>query len=512
MADSCGSSGSGATASSNPNVISYADCPEASCDCVTLTGGVRAATSPVTVNAAFAIGPGASIEILDAPTWATAAIVGTDLLVTGTAPIGTATLVYEVRNECSQECLVLKITVAGECVPPVNIIKNIGYTNDTFVVETELAIPANSTLVSGNVPGGRYSVFAEDLTISAVLVQPFPTSYVINMTTPCGPYTISGSIIECKTPRLDRVTGTSVFEIGVPYAVSWIVEATGTMTITAQENVPSDGVLIVLQNTPSVGFATVTLTGTPTQNPGAADLKFTLRGQCGSIPLGRKYTQQKCRALLVIGETGNNQFVFDGLTPVNFCKIVRGYEPTIADFTGLPLGLQLSITPAAVAGDWLVCVTGIPRVDPCAEPDEETKKICECIEVKLNNECGDVTIKVCYNLDLASFVPKPSYCIGVYDYDPITRVFRVWGVVPLSTVTVYMATNGNIPTFAVVTDATGFAQVTLDPAFSPNNFPGVCLRATHPTCALVKKADVDVYCPPGGPGVGVSGVVVGVGN
>ena len=493
MADACGTPGAGGSTSSNPNVISFAGCVEASCDCIVLTGGVRTLSSPTAVSVLVSVGAGAVVETLDAPAWSTVTVVGSDLLITGTAPVGLAALVYEVSNECSKECVVVKLTVTGSCVPPVDIVRDIGYTNNDFQITTDITIPTGSTFVSGTIPNAQYVVYAVDLAVSATLQQPLPTTYSISMNTPCGPYTISGSLVECKVPRLVQVTGGSVFEVGVPYAMSWIIEATSVLAIASQEGVPLGGTLAIAQSTPSVGFATVTLAGVPTENTGAGEIKFVLRGQCGTLAQGRRFSQQGCRALQVVGEFGNNQFVFDGLTPVNFCKVVRGYEPTVAEFSGLPLGLEVTVSPAAIAGDWRICITGIHRVDPCVKPEEDAGDLlCKCADVKLKNECGTVDIKICYNLDLASFVPKPSYCIGVFDYNPVTRIARVWGVVPFSTATlIAFSPEANFNptptvTLSIPTDATGFGQITV-----PLNVIGTpysCFGISHPTCALVQQA------------------------
>lgn len=501
MSDACGTPGSGGSASSNPNVISFADCAEAPCDCIVLTGGVRTFSSPTTVSVLVTVGAGAVIETLDAPVWSTVTVVGSDLLITGTAPVGLAALVYEVSNECSKECVVVKINVNGNCVPPVNIVRDIGYTNSDFQITTDITIPTGSTFVSGTIPNAQYVVYAVDLAVSATLQQPLPTTYSISMNTPCGPYTISGNLVECKVPRLVQVTGGSVFEVGVPYNMAWIIEATSVLAIASQEGVPLGGTLSIAQNTPSVGFATVTLSGVPTENTGAGEVKYVVRGQCGTLAQGRRFSQLACRALQVIGEFGNNQFIFDGLTPVNFCKVVRGYEPTVAEFSGLPLGLEVTVSPAPNAGDWRVCITGIPRVDPCVKPEADDQ-ICKCADVKLKNDCGVVEIKICYNLNLASFVPKPTYCIGVFDYNAATRLFRVWGVVPFSTATVFLDPSSGV-IVSVPTDSTGFGQATLPVSFAiANPAEDVCIQASHPTCALVRAGAVNVLCFKGigGPG------------
>lgn len=473
------------------NLISYADCPMESCDCIPLNGGVRNFSSGTSVNISAAVGVGAALDVLDAPSWATASLVGGNVVVTGTAPVGSHTLVYQVTNECSHECLVIKLAVSGVCTPPANIVKDIGYNNSDFSIDEEITIPGGS-VVSQDF-AGDVAVYSDELVLTAILTQPYPTSYSISMTSECGDYTVSGQITECKKPVLASIGGSSVLEKGVTASMSWVVAGSGNISIVSQEGVPSGMSLSITQNTPASGQATATLSGAPTDNPGEGEVRLSVSGKCGSLALSRQFTQQPCRELRVIGETGSSQMVAG--SPVNYCKIVQGYEPRMVEYDNLPLGLSVSLAPHTSPNTWIVCISGTPLLDACKK--SEDGRICDCATAKLRNSCGEYDVEFCFNLDLGQ-LNRPSYCVGVYSWDNATSTVTVWGVTPNTTLTI--GGTGVSPSSMTV-DATGYGAQVISIETPPLNQPTVCATISHPTCALVFKGAVTIKCvaPPAPP-------------
>lgn len=470
---------------------SNSGCPEYNCDCQPLTGGVRVASSGTSVNQDFVVGVGATVNVLDAPSWATASVVNDTISITGVAPIGSHTLVYDVINECSKECLVIKIAVAeAACPPPVNIVKNIGYVSGDGNVDQTISLPSGGTIVSEDLDL-NVAVYSGEITISGRLKEPYPTSYLINMTTPCGAYTVSGNYIECVPIKLSSISGSSVFEKGLPASMSWVVEGTGNVSVQSFDGIPAGMTPSVQQNTPSPGFATITIAGSPTDNTGAGAIKLSLKGQCGVLSVERAFTQQPCRALQITGESGSSQMIVG--TPVNYCKIVKGYEPTIEKFENLPLGLSASIAPTTNLNEWSVCLSGTPILDPCK--DSEEGKICDCGTVSIKNECGSLDVEFCFNLDVTGLM-RPKYCVGVVILtpsatNPVTYTIEVIGVTPNTTASIDQSVGTSSPVQSISIDNTGYGIVTgVTFSITAPPYPSdPCkeIKLKHPTCALIVK-------------------------
>lgn len=492
--------------------ISYADeCSdvETSCDCVPLSTAKYELTSTTTVLKVIALGGPATVMPLYQPAWAVGAIVGNDLVITGTAPTGSNALVYEVSNECSKACITVILTVTGACSAQANIVTPIQYKSSDNSVLSDIPIPADSEILSASVGSASASIYGSTLNISGLLQPPVPATYSVSLRNECGTYTVSGNIDQCVAPRIYQVIGSSTLEKGVATSYGWVIEATGNVTVRSSSGMPAGMSYSVAQNTPSVGLATVSVSGTPVEDPcpsGTCENKLTVFSNCGQIELSRKIIQQPCRAVQVIGSVGESSFALGEV--VNYCKIVSGYEPTIADFTDVPIGLAVTVSPDTVAGQWKVCLTGTVLADPC---NKETGIDCRCAKVSLKNKCGTKEIEICTAI---SRTPVPKFCIGLVTATelgtaaPGTREYsvQVVGVTPNSEIELFhqeIGTSGNVsPSVKVMSDALGNYTGTVVLALTGGSH---CLHVKHQDCVLIAASKELVQCPvvvtdPGGGG------------
>jgi hypothetical protein len=179
-------------------------------------------------------------------------------------------------------------------------------------------------------------------------------------------------------------------------------------------------------------------------------------------------------------------------SPVNYCKIVRGYEPTIEKFENLPLGISASIAPTSKINEWSVCLSGTPILNSCKESKDG--KICDCGTVSIKNECGSLDVEFCFNLDVTSN-NRPGYCVGVVIATKnVNNQYKieVIGVTPNTEALVYeyKVVNGitwPFPTIKKIqADSTGYGYIDDVSAVGP------CLKleVEHPTCALVLKQTI----------------------
>lgn len=482
-------------------VVTYAaGCPgDPSCECIPLSTTTFTKSSTTSVNVNVALPSPATLTPLYQPAWATGVMSGSDLVITGTAPKGENVLVYEAKNECSTACITVKLTVTVPCTPPANVVAPLSYKTADNTAYLDTAIPEGSEIIDASVGTAQASVYGKTLNISGVLQQPFPTTYLVHLKNDCGSYTVSGPVVECVSPSISQITGSAVLEKGVVGQYGWVVQGTGSLSVKSSSGIPAGMVFNVIQNSPSVGYSEVRVSGTPIDNPcpnGSCTTKFQVSTDCGVIELSRNVTQQPCRAIQIVGETGSSTFVVG--TPVNYCKIVSGYEPTIEDFSELPLGVTVSIAPHTVAGQWKVCLAGTPIQDPC---NTTTGTVCNCAKVMLKNSCGTKEVQFCTAVDM---IVRPTYCLGLVKYTPQPsgkiRV-EIIGAAPNTTATVL---DLNIPvSIALDGMGYGFADV-VNPFTATTSGSGYCITVIHPTCALViAGGPVSLYCSPpaatGGP-------------
>jgi hypothetical protein len=468
------------------------------CECTPLVGGTRALESGTSVSLAIALGTGGTALKTFGPAWAVGEVVGTDLLIAGTAPAGKHTMVFEVTNECSEACIVLDLTVTQPCINPGPTTKDVTYIATDFSVEQNIPIQDGSTIRAESVGGLTAQVYGATLNLTGKLAYPYATSYSVTLSSPCGDYTVSGQLTACQPPIIESTGGISVFEKGVSANVSWVLNGSGQFTMGSVTGAPAGMTAQVLNDTPSPGRATVVVQGTPIDNPcpaSSCEIAIPLQAACGSIILKRKYAQQPCRALKVVSESGNKVFTYD--EPGSYCKVVEGYTPVSLDnFQDAPYGLTLTLTAGPAANQYTICLSGTPTRDLCAE---FTKEICECAQATLSNECGAKEIDLCYTLKAAK-PPCPTYCIMVAEATqpnatvlPGQWLVKVWGGIAFTDVT--MDTNVHPvsapDTTAVITldsDGCGELLVQKDPSVAG------CITLRHPTCAIVRRDLLELGC------------------
>jgi hypothetical protein len=472
------------------------------CECTPLVGGTRALESGTSVSLAIALGTGGTALKTFGPAWAVGEVIGTDLLITGTAPAGKHTMVFEVTNECSEACIVLDLTVTQPCINPGTITKNVTYIATDFSVEQNIPIQDGSTIKAESVGGLTAQVYGATLNLTGKLSYPYATSYSVTLSSPCGDYTVSGQLTACQPPVVESINGISVFEKGVSANISWVLSGSGQFTMGSVTGMPAGMTAQVQNDTPSPGRATVVVQGTPVDNPcpaSSCEVSIPLQAACGSVILKRKYTQQPCRALKVVSETGSK--VFEYGVAGSYCKVVEGYTPvTMDEFADIPQGLSISIAPGPASNQYTVCLSGTPEKDSCTD---YSKEICECATAKVSNICGFKDLEFCYSLKAAP-PPRPVYCIAVFTVEAITspngatnRRVTVWGALgntaatlePSANVRASATANSNIA-LQVPLDVEGYG--TLD--FYQDTSVSGCVLLSHPTCGLVEKKPVESNC------------------
>lgn len=504
---SCFDDTSNTSGAVEPKRLTSIGCPDpTSCDCVELVGGTRQVTSGTSVNLAIPLGADAEFVPSFTPSWSAATIVGTDLVITGDAPSGVHTLVYDISNECSSVCIIIDLEVSEPCTTPSNITQDISYVAGEFAVDSSIKIPANSTIISSNAGALDSTVYGSSLALEGNLTYPYPTTYSVTLSTECGNYTVSGNITQCQPPVTAQVLGSSVLERGVSGSMSWVVDATGYLTKLSQTGIPAGMSVSVAQNTPTTGKATVTVSGAPTDNPctnGNCTIEIKVKNDCGELTLQRKYTQQPCRNIKTVGDSGSKVWQYD--VPQSYCKIVEGYTPIeLVNFEGVPYGMDVTLTAGPAANQYTVCVSGTPVADPCKD---SATNICECVKVQLKNECGEKEIELCYTLE--GSVQKPKFCLIQYKVSasptsPNDVVIEFFGGPGGTDVTLDGVENAPV---VITLDGDGYGTATITQLPAPTSGSPVCLTATHATCSfMVASYTTQISCqyppeapiPPGG--------------
>lgn len=495
--------GSGTTATASTRLTTIGCAQPDVCECTPLVAGTVAHETTSPVNFVIPLGSEGTAESMFAPSWAVGQVVGTDFKVTGNAPVGKYTLVYTLKNECSEACVIVDLTVKAACPAPSNITKDVFYNENTLAVNYEIGTPKSSTVVSSSVDELSAEAYETSTAIVGTLKQPLPASYAFQMQSPCGPYTISGNILKCVPPRLESAAGPSQLERDVASTMTWVVIASGDVMPTVVNGIPSGMTYLIQQNTPAVGKATITVSGVPTETECSGsdcEVRIALSSQCGTLLIKKKYTYI-CRAPRPVRDVGS--LTWPEGSAVNYCKAFAGFGPMeIVSYEDLPRGLELNLDESATnAGEWNLCVTGNYERDPCEEYKDG--KICKCFKAIVRNECGEKEVEICYTVTYV--LPRPIYCVGMweivgYNSDDIPIV-NIWGVVPGSSVTVYNGDGGVAQTIPIDND--GYAMnVQLTGQFAAGI--SSCITMAHPSCALLKKGVATVACknnePAGGGG------------
>lgn len=461
-----------------------AQCKTADCSCVPIQGGKRVFASGSSINIPVdIIGNNAVVTPLSAPEWASIAIADSILTISGNAPSGVHTLVYDVENDCSHECLIVEISASGACSPPANIVKNLKISETNASVTLDVALQYPSTIVTSNLPF-ETSVYGTNLVINGSFSEPFPSSYELTLASECGNYTISGSVGVCRKPRLASNVGSASFERGEFSQFDWIIDG-DFLSLDDKSLLPNGLDWVVLPNSP-VGKTTIRVNGSPAENTGAGKMTATVKGLCGSLKLDKAFTQAPCRATQFVSQSGSSQMEID--QPVNYCKIVKGFQPEIASYENLPLGLSVDIAPHTVSGQWIVCITGTPVLDACKASKDG--RICDCAKITLKNECGSYELDFCFNLNVTA-INRPAYCVGVYSINETTNLLEVWGVTPNTSVSI--AGVGVSPSSLAI-DGSGYGSATISIAAPPAGQADSCAYIEHPTCALIFKGAIVVKC------------------
>jgi hypothetical protein len=479
------------------NIVSYDDgCPgDTPCDCITLSNATFTHSSLASVNASFPLGTEADLAILYQPSWATAKIVGQNLVITGTGPHGDNILVYEVTNACSKACITVKIIVRTACTPTGNIVRNLSYRTLDNLVNEDIAIPVSSQIVSTDIGPIQANIYGTVINLNGVLQTPIAPSYSIKLKDDCGEFTISGNVVECVSPKISSLIGTGVLEKGIYATFGWVIEMAGPLIVRSVTGMPSGMAYAVSQNNPSVGFATITVAGTPVDNPcpsGSCQINFNTSTDCGLFPVSRSISQQPCRTVKVVRDVGSPVMKIG--EPVNFCKVVTGYAPTISDYSDLPLGVTVDIAAGPGPGEHTVCLTGTPVFDPCTTVNGAK---CACTKVYLTNSCGTKEIQFCTSIDM--YVRHTS-CIGtvkITNNPDKTTTIEVIGVEPGVNCNVWIGLAGvNTPGQVLTIDQTGYGTLTVNtPPDAGGSDPLNCINVSHPNCALVQiGAPVATYC------------------
>ena len=478
-------SSTGANASSN--IITYSDeCATSAgdCTCIELQNRKDTLSSGQTVAQSIDFGTAVEISILSAPAWVQAQSIGTTVSLAGTAPIGQHTLVFQISNECSMACWVVILNVSQVCQSaPNNIIADIAYKTSDDSVFIDIEIAPNSKIVSGGSFAGIYASISDNvINWSGTITQPAPATYLINLKNECGAYTLTGNVVPCVVPKIVQVTGNSVLELNVAGTLGWVVEATGIVSIKSVTGLPAGMSVAVQQAIPVAGKATIIASGTPSENPcssSSCEIVIVAKAACGEIEINRKFTQQPCRQIQVVSETGTGSLIIG--QPATYCKILAGYDPSIVDFSDVPMGMTVTLEPHTVAGQWKLCVTGTPIIDPCATSDGGL--ICSCAKIKLKNACGEKEIELCSNL---TAVPRPTYCVASVrkSLQGASVLYEIIGAIPNSEATLSVGPFPNQIPATVLIDSTGYGSYSV-----PNNgTQPACVSITHPTCSLVSNS------------------------
>lgn len=460
------------------------------CECTPLVGGTRALESGTAVNLEIPLGANGTALKTYGADWATGEVVGNNLTIKGTAPTGKQVLVFELANDCSKACVILEIDVSEPCTSAVNKTQHLTYITGVYKVEKDVDIPEGSAIISSVPESLTAEVYGSVLNLSGTLTSPYPSDYLVTLSSPCGQFTVSGQIAACTPPAVESITGPSVLENGVSAEMTWVLSGTGPMTTGQVTGVPPGMTASITNNSPA-GKTTVTVQGTPTENPCTAtscEISIAVAAACGNITLKRKYTQQPCRTIKVGSAVGNKVFEYEVAGSVG--KIISGYTPmSISDFETPPLGLEFVLVAGPGPNEYTVTLEGAPEKDPCTD---YSKEICECVKVKVTNPCGDKEIELCYAIKPAE-PPKPAYCVLIAEVIPVTGVpgvshqLTVWGGAANSVVTIRPPDR---PPTDLTLDVDGYGQTT----YYTDGVTAGCVTLEHPTCAIIMKEKVIVSC------------------
>jgi hypothetical protein len=335
-------------------------------------------------------------------------------------------------------------------------------------------------VTSPNTPGVYADVLDGFLNFTGTFQEPIPATYSATLKNECGTYTVSGNVVPCIPPQLTQAVGNTVLERNVAGSFGWVVQATGVVSIKQVAGLPAGMAASVQANTPSAGLSTITIAGTPSENPcqsSSCEVVVNIKASCGEMELRRKFTQQPCRTIAVVGETGNKGIEVGVYG--EYCKILTGYDPSIVDMEGVPYGMEVTLNPHTVAGQWILCIKGTPKADPCADSEEGVA--CNCAKIKLKNVCGEKDVEICTTLDVT---PKLPYCVGMVDIQQVGTDFKIdiFGVIPNSTATVQVEPNAPID---VPINSSGQGTWT-GPLPVASNTVDQCIIVTHPTCFLIR--------------------------
>ena len=425
-------------------------------------------SSPQTVNA------------VSTDAWAIAEVVGGLAVLNGTAPNveGTYPQVIIVGNECGQATVVVKIIVAPPpCTPTPDIVDNISVTTSTRKVDGKFGLSSSGQkIVSKILPSGvSAAIYGSELQVTGTYNGAFPAPYSIVVKGECGNYIVSGSLIECVAIVQTGTTGSSELQNGVPSTYCATVSGVG-ISVTKSSGMPAGISFLVTQLTPTT--SSICLIGAPSGLQDKGEVQLSLSNACGKLDLSMPYTKKEpaagaCVATAKVGETGAQTFTYG--VAGSLCYTYTGQALTMINADTPPLGLAITVSGT---GPWTVCLSGTPTLDLGAG-----NGVSGSVDFQLKGDCGTTSHSIPYAIP--SQPAKPTYCIGVYEYNPTTNVLTVWGAAPSSVVNITNATPSSLSL-----DAFGYGTVTLTPtAVAPD-----CVEISHPTCALVRKQAEVLEC------------------
>ena len=401
-----------------------------------------------------------TIVPIDISDWCQYDIATDGMRVYGTSVTGTAKQIFSITNDCDEFHVVVEITTPSACIAPSNITKNV--TSNKGSLSAQVTLLAGSTLVSSVVPDGiSVQVLGDILYLNGTITT--ENTYSIELSTPCGNYTVSGIIKICKQITLLSTSGTTEFEKGTVAGFTWNVDS--DVEIESVANLPN-GLSVSASN------KSVIISGTPSENTGNGTISVKVKNPCSNLELKAKFTQAPCKVITVTGDVGSNILKVD--VAGEFGKVLGGKTPIeLIGYTDIPKGMTVSLVNNS--GVYSIVISGTPVYDPCAAND--TGNICSSALVTVSNECGEKEISIPYGIATQTV---PAYCIGIYSW--IAPTLTVWGVTANSTITITGASESSL-----TVNSFGSGSITMTA-----NDPLVCPTISHPTCALVRSGATSI--------------------